>query len=314
MTAFVYIIFAKIYVKFAFFIKIIIREVKMSCIKSTSHTVGAKKYPPHSHDNEHRLIYVRRGRVKVLIGSKEWLVSRPSVVFISNLEKHAIFSESESYDRYSVGFVPAEAMRRINSDKLLSPFCDRPAGFSNVFEVSHLTDELDLLFEMLYKEHNASDKDIEDGCASILRVILMTLLRGIPDAFPYKSTEKSAIVQAVRRKLENDLREELSLDEISAEFHISTYYLSHIFKDITGYSVKNYRLLCRLASARELLVSSEYNIKEICSMTGFPDMSNFSRRFKFEYGVTPTEYRKNTGRIFDCPEKGKRTQIGVELL
>lgn len=286
----------------------------MSCIKSVGHTVGAKKYPPHSHDNEHRLIYVRRGRVKILLGSKEWLITRPSVVFISNLEKHAIFSESDSYDRYSVGFTPSEAMRRINSNKLLSPFCDRPTGFSNVFEVSHLTNELDILFSMLHKEYNEEDTDIEDGCASILRVILMTLLRGIPDAFPYKSTEKSAIVQDVRRRLEGDLKEELSLDDISAEFHISTYYLSHIFKDITGYSVKNYRLLCRLASARELLVSSEYTIKEICSMTGFPDMSNFSRRFKFEYGVTPTEYRKNTGRIFDQPEKKNGTQMGVELL
>ncbi len=286
----------------------------MSCIKSVSHTVGAKKYPPHSHDNEHRLIYVRRGRVRVLVGAKEWLVSRPSVVFISNLEKHAIFSESDSYDRYSVGFVPSEAMRRINSDKLMSPFCDRPAGFSNVFDVSEMTNELDVLFGRLYKEYSDPDKDIEDGCASVLRVILMTLLRGIPDAFPYKSTERSAIVQAVRRRLEENLRDELSLEDISAEFHISTYYLSHIFKEITGYSVKNYRLLCRLASARELLVSSEYNIKEICNMTGFPDMSNFSRRFKFEYGVTPTEYRKNTGRIFSRPEKEKKTQIGVELL
>lgn len=286
----------------------------MSCIRSVFHTVGAKKYSPHAHDNEHRLIYVRRGRVKVLLGSKECLITRPSVVFISNLEKYAIFSESDSYDRYSVGLIPAEAVSGVNSDKLLSPFCDRPCDFSNVFEVSHITDELDILFEMLYKEHTDSDKDIEDGSASVLRVILMTLCRSIPEAFPYKSTEKSAIVQAVRRKLEGDLKEELSLDGISAEFHISTYYLSHIFKDITGYSVKNYRLLCRLASARELLVSSEYSIKEICSMTGFPDMSNFSRRFKFEYGVTPTEYRNNTGRIFDRFEKEKKPQIRVELL
>ena len=273
-----------------------------------------KKYPSHSHDNEHRLIYVRRGRAKVLLASNEWIINRPSVVFISNLEKYAIFSESESYDRYSVGIDPAEAMRIINCDKLLSPFCDRPEGFSNVFDVSNFTDELDFLFEMLYKEHNDSGKDIEDGGDSILRVILMMLLSSIPDAFPYNSTERGAIVQAVRRRLESDLKEDLSLEDISAEFHISTYYLSHIFKDITGYSVKNYRLLCRLASARELLVSSEHNIKEICSMTGFPDMSNFSRRFKFEYGVTPMEYRKNTGRIFDQPEKNKRDQISVELL
>ncbi len=286
----------------------------MSCIRSVERTAGAKKYSAHCHDNEHRLIYVRRGRGRVLIGSKEWLIDRPSVVFISNLEKHDVFPESESYDGYSVGIFPSEAMIKINSDKLLSSFCDRPTGFSNVFVVTHLAGELNILFDALYKEYNEPHKDVEDGCDSILRVILMTLLRSIPNAFPYENTEKRAVVQAIRRKLEGSLKEELSLDDISAEFHISTYYLSHIFKDITGYSVKNYRLIFRLANARELLVSSEYTINEICSMTGFPDMSNFSRRFKFEYGVTPTEYRKNMGRIFSQPKKERKTQIGIELL
>lgn len=286
----------------------------MSCVRSVSHSFGARKYPPHSHDNEHRLIYVRRGRVRIRVSSKEWVITRPSIIFISNLEKHSVISESDNYDRYSVAFLPAEAMRRIDSDKLMSPFCDRPQSFSNVIDVSPITDKLDMLFEMLFSEYNAVDKNVGDGCATLLRVILMALLRFSPEAFPYKSTERSAIVQEVRRMLEADLAKELSLDDISDAFHISTYYLSHIFKEVTGYSVKNYRLLCRLASARELLVLSEYTIKEICAMTGFPDMSNFSRRFKYEYGITPTEYRKNTGSIYALPEKERLTEIGVELL
>lgn len=286
----------------------------MSCIRSVSHTIGAKKYPTHSHDNEHRLIYVRKGRVKLHISSKEWVITRPSVIFISNLEKHSVFSESENYDRYSVAFLPADTMRMVDSDKLMSPFCDRPAGFSNVVDVSDIIEELDILFSMLLREHKNDEKKLGDSCASVFRVILISILRHSPESFPYKDTEKGAIVQDVRRMLEKNLEKDLSLEEISEGFHISTYYLSHIFKDITGYSVKNYRLLCRLASARELLVSTEHTIKEICEITGFPDMSNFSRRFKFEYGVTPTEYRKNTGSVNIAPDQNKKTQIGVELL
>ncbi len=269
----------------------------MSCITRVSHNVGAKKYPIHSHDNEYRLIYVRQGRVKLHVSSKEWIISRPTVVFISNLEKHSFYSDSEDYDRFSVAFVPAESMKMIDSGKLLSPFCDRPAGFSNALDVSGITNELDMLFSLMLYEYEKNDKSVGDSCASVLRVILLSLLRHSPGSFPYKDTEKGAIVQKVRKMLEENFEKDISLDDISASFHISTYYLSHIFKDITGYSVKNYRLLCRLASARELLVSSDHNIKEICEMTGFPDMSNFSRRFKHEYGITPTEYRKNTGSI-----------------
>ncbi len=286
----------------------------MFCIRSVSHSIGAKKYPPHSHDNEHRLIYVRRGRVKIRVSSKEWIINRPSVIFISNLEKHSVINESDNYDRFSVAFLPEGTMREIDSDKLMSPFCDRPSSFSNVVDVSEISGVLDMLFSMLLREYEESDKSIGDGAAAVLRVILTELLRYSPESFPYQSTERGAIVHEVRRMLETDLSKELSLDDISSAFHISTYYLSHIFKEVTGYSVKNYRLLCRLAAARELLVSTEYTVKEICEMTGFPDMSNFSRRFRHEYGVTPTEYRKNTGSIFTQTEKERPSEIGVELL
>ena len=200
------------------------RKFKMSCISSVSHLSNAKQATQSPSENEHSLIYVRRGRMKLCIGKEVLLITRPSVVFVSNLEKYEISSESDNCDRYLLSLIPAEAM------------------------------------------------------------------------------------------LENELDMELSIDRISAELHLSTYYLSHIFKEITGYSPQNYRLLCRLASARERLVSSEQSIKDICDLCGFPDMSNFARRFKAEYGITPTEYRKNCGKLSVSPETERPSQIRVELL
>ena len=290
------------------------RKFKMSCISSVSHLSNAKQATQSPSENEHSLIYVRRGRMKLCIGKEVLLITRPSVVFVCNLEKYEISSESDSCDRYLLSLIPAEAMLEIGSEKLMSPFRNRPSGFHSAFDVSTLTEELDILFSMLYREYTEENSDIKDGCTSILRVILMTLFRSIPDAFPYKNTEQTAAVRKVRQMLENELDMELSLDRISAELHLSTYYLSHIFKEITGYSPQNYRLLCRLASARERLVSSEQSIKDICDLCGFPDMSNFARRFKAEYGITPTEYRKNCGKLSVSPETERPSQIRVELL
>lgn len=286
----------------------------MPCISSVSHLPDVKQAAQHPCENEHSLIYLRRGRMKLCIGKEVLIITRPSVAFVSNLEKLEISSESDSCDRYSLSLIPAESMREIASEKLMSPFRNRPSRFPYAFDVSTLTEELDVLFSMLYREYTEENADIKDGCTSILRVILMTLLRGIPDAFPYKNTEQMAVVRKVRQMLENELDRELSLDRISAELHLSTYYLSHIFKEITGYSPQNYRLLCRLASARELLVTSEQSIKDICDLCGFPDMSNFARRFKSEYGITPTEYRKNGGKLSVSSETERSSQIRVELL
>ena len=43
--------------------------------------------------------------------------------------------------------------------------------------------------------------------------------------------------------------------------------------------------------AKELLSSTDYSMKEICTMCGYSDPNYFSRSFKKNVGVTPTEYK-----------------------
>ena len=49
----------------------------------------------------------------------------------------------------------------------------------------------------------------------------------------------------------------------------------------------------RMDKAKELLTSTEYSMKEICSMVGYADPNYFSRIFKKNTGVTPTEYKQD---------------------
>lgn len=47
----------------------------------------------------------------------------------------------------------------------------------------------------------------------------------------------------------------------------------------------------RMDKAKELLTTTECSMKEICSMVGYADPNYFSRSFKKNVGVTPTEYK-----------------------
>ena len=51
----------------------------------------------------------------------------------------------------------------------------------------------------------------------------------------------------------------------------------------------------RMDKAKELLLTTESSMKEICSMVGYADPNYFSRTFKKNIGVTPTEYKENKG-------------------
>ena len=83
-----------------------------------------------------------------------------------------------------------------------------------------------------------------------------------------------------------------TLEELAEEYHVSRYYLAHAYKEVTGYSIKNYRMLCRIAEAKELLVGTSLSVSDICDRVGFPDTSNFSKYFKKKEGYTPSEYRQ----------------------
>ena len=48
--------------------------------------------------------------------------------------------------------------------------------------------------------------------------------------------------------------------------------------------------------AKELLQTTECSMKEICDRTGYSDPNYFSRSFKKNVGVTPTEYKENRGK------------------
>ena len=86
------------------------------------------------------------------------------------------------------------------------------------------------------------------------------------------------------------------IKELAKKYNLSISSLSHQFKKITGMSVMNYLLSCRIAGAKNLLAKTDLSIGEITELCGFSDNSNFSRTFKKLNGISPTRFR-NSNRL-----------------
>ena len=104
-----------------------------------------------------------------------------------------------------------------------------------------------------------------------------------------KSTD---IIKTAKRYIEDHYATDISLDDVSRVVNISPYYFSKIFKEESGLNFIEYLTNIRIDKAKELLTSSDYSMKEICSMCGYTDPNYFSRSFKKNVGVTPTEYKE----------------------
>lgn len=86
-------------------------------------------------------------------------------------------------------------------------------------------------------------------------------------------------------------QEELSLDFISQKFFISSYYLSHSFKSVTGFTLINYIQMTRIKNAQLLLLSTNKKISDIVGECGFTSFSQFNRCFNKYTGCSPSAYR-----------------------
>lgn len=107
-----------------------------------------------------------------------------------------------------------------------------------------------------------------------------------------KREEKSnSIIEMSKDYIRNNFDKDISLDDVSRTVNISPYYFSKIFKEGTGKNFIEYLTNIRIEKAKELLNTTEYSMKEICTLCGYSDPNYFSRSFKKNVGVTPTEYK-----------------------
>lgn len=108
-----------------------------------------------------------------------------------------------------------------------------------------------------------------------------------------KRAERSGrIIELSKEYIQNNFDKDISLDDVSRVVNISPYYFSKIFKDGTGENFIEYLTNIRIDKAKELLSSTDYSMKEICCMVGYSEPNYFSRSFKKNVGVTPTEYKE----------------------
>lgn len=108
-----------------------------------------------------------------------------------------------------------------------------------------------------------------------------------------KKKERSTnVIEKAKAYINCNYNRQISLDDVSREVDISPYYFSKIFKEETGVNFIDYLTNIRIDKAKDLLVNTDFSMKEICGKVGYSDPNYFSRSFKKNVGVTPTDYKE----------------------
>lgn len=124
----------------------------------------------------------------------------------------------------------------------------------------------------------------------------LTLLYLNRDKNQYSNeTEMSAMeekIYSVAGYIHAHYPEDLSLDLLASKFDMSSSYLSHQFKNVTGFTVTDYLQMTRIRNVQALLINTNIPITEVSAPCGFNSFSQFNRVFRKHIGMAPSVYRK----------------------
>ncbi|WP_096437314.1 AraC family transcriptional regulator [Alteribacter populi] len=151
------------------------------------------------------------------------------------------------------------------------------------------------LKKLLYEIQN-HEREYEIVCQNILEVLIIKLKReknlSIQSSKP-KNINKT--VAFCKYYINQNFRENITLDTLAKVGNINKYYLAHRFKKDLDITPIEYLNQVRIKEAKLLLETTDHSIAEIATFNGFKSQSFFSQAFKRSTGLTPTQYRRKHG-------------------
>ncbi|WP_231889769.1 AraC family transcriptional regulator [Oceanobacillus sp. Castelsardo] len=250
----------------------------------------------HSHDAMEFLIFLG-GNCDFFCEGRSYSLTKGDVVVIPPYAVHrAKVKDFNNYERVVSNI----------SKKLLAEYLSISASMkeSIVYHktqgtyVIHLNSEK--LEELTFLLRDVSDrqKNGEENQSFALHYLLFQALQIILN--PASSTKQISKgnkqdqrLVSIIEYIESHLTDpDLSLDNVSNQFHLNKYYFSHYFKNNMNVPFYRYVLLKRLATAVTMIKQNELSIEEIAMTCGFQDYSSFYRLFKKEYNLSPKNLQK----------------------
>lgn len=115
------------------------------------------------------------------------------------------------------------------------------------------------------------------------------------EARPNEATAESYLVKALDF-IDTNFFEDITVNDIAAWVGLSRKALTSVFTGLTGFTVKDYLIYYRITRAVNLLRSSKLSIEQVAESVGYKDQFYFSKQFKKNVGMTPSECRRKMAK------------------
>lgn len=246
-----------------------------------------KEFSYHYHDF-HKVVIFISGKAAYHIEGKAYQLKPWDILLVN---RHAIhrpeIDSSVPYERFILW-----VQNDIPWQELLKCFQKANDRSYNLVRLNSALQEKmkDILFEL---ENSAkSDEYGREILTQSLFLQFMVYLNRIflekQYIFDKKSYTFDSQIASILQYINHNLKEDLSVETLSARYYVSKYHLMRKFKQETGYTLHNYIVNKRLLMARTL-ISNGMPVTKAAQESGFAEYSTFSRAYRKQFKTNPSE-------------------------
>ena len=229
-----------------------------------------------------QLLYCVSGSGEIRFADRRSVVRPGQMAMLPPFEQHSYQKLDEEWVVHYLGF---------NGTACLSLISGMGLGQSGVLSLAHPEQFLAHVREMeAILTGQLQGKNLR--CSKELYSTLVDLSLDVTRLPMMELSESSGLSREVMLYLEDHYAEEITLDQLSAHFHLTPEYLCARFKEETQQTIMKYLKGIRIHQAKiKLMEMPDANLTEIGRLCGFHSLSYFGKVFREATGYTPHTYR-----------------------
>lgn len=233
------------------------------------HTVRSRK--------DFTLLYIAKGKAYVTEGGVEYPVTEGQSILFSPGHKQCY--------RFGDGQESLNMWAHFGGS-----FCDVLGDKGVRIITASDKNEFESTIERLVRAHSSMGETRELLCLSYLRVLIALLVRD--EKMQNETIKTKHRLYSVLEMIHTRVGSDIDWDECAASLYMSRDRFNHVFREYVGVSPEKYRIRVCMERAKILLRDFGMSVGECAETLGFKDVSYFCRRFRAQYGISPSEYKK----------------------
>ncbi len=240
-------------------------------------------FPGESHDH-YELTYIDHGCLDTTIDGQKYNLKKYDLILYYPGQFHTQSTDAENTCSYlTITFDLESTLGKSLKNRVFHTKKNVYQALTEFMKVTqnegYMNDELSLLYLKQILIFLCQDGENED--------------EDLLSTNPMQEHYESALLNEILVYINNNIFKAFTVEDLCVKFSISRSSLQSLFKNNIYITPKQYISNVKLNQAKIMIHEHKHTISEISDVLGYTSIHYFSRKFKLQYGMSPTEYAKS---------------------